>query len=74
MVSLGAFDPDGELTRAPELMSSKQVFDDWLVEFARASAPASTWLSIAVKRELNFVQDYGDTPQSHLFRPVRAVS
>lgn len=66
MVSPGTFDPSGELTRAPELMSSREVFYEWFEEFARGSALASTWLSTPVKRELNFVQDYMATLHVHL--------
>ena len=58
MVALGGFDADGEVARAPEVMMSKEAFDTWLVEFAVKSSPATTWLSTAVKRELNFAQDY----------------
>lgn len=66
MVTLGAFDPDGELARAPRLMSSKETFDEWLTEFANESVPATTWLATAVKRELSFVQDYMVTLHTHL--------
>ncbi len=65
MVSLNGFGPDGELARAPKIMSSKDAFDQWLTDFARVSAPASTWLAAAVKRELNFVQDYMVTLHTH---------
>jgi hypothetical protein len=58
MVALGGIDPSGQVLRAPEVMMSKEAFEGWLVEFAKKSSPATTWLSTAVKRELNFVQDY----------------
>jgi hypothetical protein len=58
MVSFEEFDPEGELARAPEVMLSRDAFEEYLTEFARASSHAGTWLSTAVKRELNFVQDY----------------
>jgi hypothetical protein len=49
---------EGEVVRAPQVMTSKETFDEWLAEFSQSSAPATTWLSTSVKRELNFVQDY----------------
>jgi len=58
MVALGGIDPSGQVVRAPEVMMSKEAFDAWLFEFAEKSSPATTWLSTAVKRELNLVQDY----------------
>jgi hypothetical protein len=58
MAPLGGTDAAGGLVRAPEVMMSKEAFDTWLVEFAETSSPAATWLSTAVKRELNFAQDY----------------
>jgi hypothetical protein len=66
MVLLGGSDSRGEVRRAPEIMSSREVFDQWLLEFARASVPASTWLSTAVKRELNFTLDYMVTLDTQL--------
>ena len=58
MVSLGGADSSGEVVRAPELLKSRETFEAWMVEFAEVSGPASTWLSTAAKRELNFIQDY----------------
>jgi hypothetical protein len=58
MVSFQRVDSAGELVRAPLVMRPKEEFDEWLGEFAEKSLPATTWLSTAVKRELNFVQDY----------------
>lgn len=57
MCPLGKVDR-GEVIRAPQVMLSKEAFDNWLGEFTTTSGPATTWLSTAVKRELNFVQDY----------------
>ena len=73
MVSFQRFDSEGELVRAPLVMRSKEEFDEWLGEFAEKSLPATTWLSTAVRRELNFVQDYlvtlhtklADVPPQH---------
>jgi hypothetical protein len=66
MCSLGAVDPSGEAVRAPQVMTSKEAFDDWLREFAEKSTPATTWLSTAAKRKLNFAQDYFVTLHTNL--------
>jgi len=66
MVSFGKFDFSGDLIRAPEVMMSKTALDGWLEEFTRGSLPATTWLSVAVKRELYFVQDYLSTLHTNL--------
>jgi hypothetical protein len=66
MVALGGIDSAGEVARAPEVMTSKDAFDAWLVEFAGKSSPATTWLSTAVKRELNLAQDYFVTIHANL--------
>jgi hypothetical protein len=64
--SFGGIDSSGEVVRAPQIMVSKDAFDDWLGEFAEKSTPATTWLSTAVKRELNFAQDYFVTLHTNL--------
>ena len=56
----------GEVVRAPQVMMSKEIFADWLAEFSQSSAPATTWLSTPVKRELNFIQDYFVTLSTNL--------
>jgi hypothetical protein len=56
----------GEVVRAPQVMLSKEAFDEWLAEFSQSSVPATTWLSTSVKRELNFVQDYLVTVHTNL--------
>jgi hypothetical protein len=66
MTPLGEFDSEGDIPRGPEVMVTREAFDDWLREFARVSAPATTWLSTASKRELNFVQDYLVTVHTNL--------
>jgi hypothetical protein len=63
---LGRVDSSGELIRAPQVLMSKEAFDEWLVQFAQKSGPATTWLSTPVTRELNFVQDYFVTLQTQL--------
>ncbi len=66
MCSFGKVDSSGEVVRVPQVMMSKEAFNDWLVEFAEKSVPATTWLSTRVKRELNFVQDYFVTLHTNL--------
>ena len=66
MCPLGGVDSAGEVVRAPQVMISKEAFDDWLGEFAEKSTPATTWLSTPVKRELNFAQDYFVTLHTNL--------
>ncbi len=68
MASLEEFDSDGNLIRAPNVMVSREAFEEWLTEFAQVSVPATTWLSIVVKRELNLVQDFMVTLHSSLTR------
>ena len=65
MVPLGRVE-NGEIVRSPQIMLSKEAFDEWLREFAEIANPASTWLSTPVKRELNFVQDYLVTVHTNL--------
>lgn len=65
MCPLGGVDR-GEIVRAPQVMMSKEAFNEWLAEFSAVSGPATTWLSTAVKRELYFVQDYLVTIHTNL--------
>src|ERR1035441_8909209 len=65
MCPLGKVDR-GEVIRAPQVMMSKEAFNDWFAEFSKSSGPATTWLSTPVKRELNFVQDYFVTLHTNL--------
>ena len=65
MVPLGRFEK-GEVVRSPQMMMSREGFDQWLGEFAEIAGPASTWLSTPVKRELNFAQDYFMTVHRNL--------
>jgi hypothetical protein len=51
-------DASGEVERAPQVMISRGDFEGWFTQFTEQSAPVTTWLSTAAKRELNFVQDY----------------
>jgi hypothetical protein len=66
MCTLGKVDASGEVARVPQVMTSKEAFDEWLAKFAEESNPATTWLSTPVKRELNFAQDYLVTLHTNL--------
>jgi len=58
MVPLGAIEEDGEVARAPQLLRSKEDFDQWFIRFTQLTIEGSTWLTTEAKRELNFAQDY----------------
>jgi len=58
MVALGATEENGEVARAPQVLRSKEDFDQWFIRFTQLTLEGSTWLTTEAKRELNFVQDY----------------
>lgn len=58
MVALGGYDENGDVARAPNLLKSREVFEDWFTEFTKLTVSGSTWLTTETKREVNFVQDY----------------
>src|SRR5690606_32719368 len=58
MVGLGGFSEAGEVRRAPQIMLSREAFEDWFTRFTQNSLEGTSWLSTAAKREVNFVQDY----------------
>jgi len=58
MVTLGATEENGEVARAPQLLRSKEDFEQWLIRFTQLTTEGSTWLTTDAKRELNFAQDY----------------
>ena len=58
MVGLGGLDEEREVVRAPQVLISKEVFEDWCTRAVGSGVAPSTWLSIAAKREANFLQDY----------------
>lgn len=58
MVALGGTDAGGGAARAPQVMMSKQIFDDWFGRAVEAALGGSTWLSVRGKREANLLQDY----------------
>ncbi len=58
MVSWGNFEDNGDVARAPQVLMSKEVFEQWFTKFTQLTLEGSTWLTTETKRELNFVQDY----------------
>jgi len=58
MVSWGNFEDAGDVARAPQILMSKEVFEQWFTKFTKLTLEGSTWLTTDCKRELNFVQDY----------------
>lgn len=58
MVALGGFSESGEVRRAPQIMLSRDTFEDWFTRFTQLSMEGTSWLSTASKREVNFAQDY----------------
>jgi hypothetical protein len=58
MVALGGKDKDGEVARAPQVLLSREAFEEWFTRFTQLTQEGSTWLSTKAKREVNFVQDY----------------
>lgn len=58
MVSWGNFEDEGDVARAPQVLMSNEVFEQWFTKFTQLTLEGSTWLTTDCKRELNFVQDY----------------
>lgn len=65
VIALGGVDGDGETSRTPQVLSTKQEFESWLLKFHAANTN-STWFTIEVRREMNFAQDYLLTLHQHL--------
>ena len=57
---------DGEFRRAPNVLQSKDVYEEWMASFTHRSLTGTSWLSTKAKRELNLVQDYLATLRMHL--------
>ncbi len=66
MVSYGLLGGDGEVTRGPRILLSKEEFESWFTRFSEQQLEGSTWLTTATKREVAFVQDYLVTLHMHL--------
>jgi hypothetical protein len=58
MTARNGVDEDGEVLRYPQVLSSRDAFEDWFANTIRSIGFASTWLSTPAKREANFLQDY----------------
>lgn len=58
MTGSGKVDKNNQVIRFPEILESKKRFEDWFTDFTKMQLESTSWLSISVKRELNFVQDY----------------
>jgi len=58
MVGLGGVTESGEVRRSPQIMMSRETFEDWFTRFTQLSMEGTSWLSTSTKREVNFVQDY----------------
>lgn len=58
MVALGGLDTEGELARAPSILSSQEAFDAWFLYFYDTMSSTSNWLRNDLVREINLLQDY----------------
>jgi hypothetical protein len=58
MVTLGGLDAKGDVLRAPQVLVSKEAFEEWFTRAVATAVEASTWLSTDAKREVNYLQDY----------------
>jgi hypothetical protein len=58
MYALGGLSNTGEVRRAPQVMLSRETFENWVTRFTQLSISGTSWLSTGAKREVNFVQDY----------------
>ena len=66
MVWLGGVDANGEVRRAPQVLISKEEFDNWCIRFTQLTLEGTTWLTTETKREVNFAQDYLTTLHRNL--------
>ena len=66
MVAPGDVDESGQVRRGPRIMLTKSDFEDWFTRFTNLQLQGTTWLSIATKREVAYVQDYLVTLHMHL--------
>ncbi len=58
MISRNGVDEGGEVLRYPQVLSSRDIFEDWFTNTIRSIGFASTWLSTPARREANFLQDF----------------
>ena len=66
MGSIGTLGIDGEVSRGPIILLSKDAFESWFTLFTEQQLAGSTWLTTRTKREVSFVQDYLGTLHMHL--------
>lgn len=66
MGSVGTPGIDGEVSRGPCILLSKDAFEGWFARFTEQQLAGSTWLTTGTKREVAFVQDYLVHLQMHL--------
>jgi len=58
MVATGGADGEGGPARAPQVLISREAFEEWFTRAVGTGVAGSTWLSIDARREANFLQDY----------------
>lgn len=58
MVYLGYSEEEHEPARCPVVLFSREQFKEWYAQHVSVVSWSSTWLSVEVRRELNFFQDY----------------
>lgn len=68
MVALEKLSDSGEVRRAPQVMISRDTFEDWFARFTNLSLEGTSWLSTMTKREVNYAQDYLVTLHVYLER------
>ncbi len=66
IVAVGGVEDNGEVARAPQMLVSKDEFENWFIRFTQLTQGGSTWLSTETKREFNLVQDYLVTLHQYL--------
>lgn len=58
MIAIGGVSATGEFNRTPQIMLSREIFEDWFTRFTQLCLEGTSWLSTETKREVNLVQDY----------------
>lgn len=58
MIRLDKTNEKGRVEAYPEILTSKETYDDWHTHFLQTFGDVSTWLSTDLTRELNLLQDY----------------
>jgi hypothetical protein len=66
MTARGGVSDTGEVRRSPQIMRSREIFEDWFTRFAQLCLEGTSWLSTETKREVNLVQDYLVTLHTYL--------